>query len=88
LTAKRKLVSAQEHRRRVLAGLDRARARGVKLGRPRALDARAEAAVVQEIMNSDGDRVCLREIATRFAVAPSTIGNLLRRLAVVEGKTP
>ena len=62
-------------RERSAAGLVAARERGVRLGRPRGLSARAEAAAVRLFRSG----VSKAEVARRYAVHPKTVDRAVQR---------
>ena len=62
-------------RERSAAGLVAARERGVRLGRPRGLSVRAEAAAVQLVLAG----ISKAEVARQYAVHPNTVSRALER---------
>jgi len=74
----RKLIGS-----RTRAGLEGARARGVKLGRPRTLDA----AAIGKVHTLRGKGLGVRAIARELAVAPAIVSRALKELGVPVAET-
>lgn len=69
-------------RSRVVCGLQAAKARGVKLGRPTILSDD----VIQEVHRLRGERISIRQIAKRVGIAKSTVQRILEPVPVNPGK--